>query len=296
MYNRLLDTFICVADCGSLNRAAEKLFLSPTAVMKQINQLESHLQLKLLQRTNRGMTLTACGQSLYKDAKFMMDYSEKAIAKARGVEARQKKVFRVGTSMLNPCKTFMDLWYRLSDQFPQVTLQIIPFEDDHKGILAVIEKLGRDFDFMVGVCDSAQWLERCRMYPLGRYKKCVSVPVGHRLASRKKLKVTDLYGETLMMVRRGDSPVNDRIRADIERYHPAIHIEDTEQFYDIDVFNRCEQTGHVLLNVECWKDIHPSLVTLPVEWDYTIPYGLLCSPQPGQELAAFLQAAQSCTS
>ena len=36
-----------------------------------------------------------------------------------------------------------------------------------------------------------------------------------------------------------------------------------------------EKNGQLLLNLECWKDIHPSLVTLPVEWNYTIPYGLL---------------------
>lgn len=40
MYNPLLDTFLAVADCGSFTKAAEKLFISPTAVMKQMNSLE----------------------------------------------------------------------------------------------------------------------------------------------------------------------------------------------------------------------------------------------------------------
>ena len=55
MYNHLLKTFICVVDCGSLNKAAERLFLTPTAVMKQMNLLEKQLNLKLIQRTNRGI-------------------------------------------------------------------------------------------------------------------------------------------------------------------------------------------------------------------------------------------------
>lgn len=42
MYNPLLTAFVCAADCGSFTKAAEKLYLSPTAVMKQINTLESH--------------------------------------------------------------------------------------------------------------------------------------------------------------------------------------------------------------------------------------------------------------
>ena len=40
MYNPQLETFLCVAECGSFNKAAEKLFISPPAVIKQINLLE----------------------------------------------------------------------------------------------------------------------------------------------------------------------------------------------------------------------------------------------------------------
>ena len=292
MYNSLLKTFLCVADCGSLNKASEQLFLTPASVMKQINLLEKHLDLQLIRRTNHGITLTECGESIYQDAKFMISYSEKAIEKAREIEGRQRRTIRVGTSMLNPCKIFMDIWYRVSDRFPQYKIEIIPFEDDRNGILSVIEKIGDEFDFIVGVCDSVQWLNRCSMYPLGAYKKCVAVPVGHRLAGRKKLKITDLYGETLIMVKRGDSPINDFLRNDLEQNHPQIQIEDTEYYYDIQVFNHCEQTGNLLLNLECWKDIHPSLITIPVEWDYSIPYGLLYPLTPRKEVLRLIEAVK----
>ena len=293
MYNSLLKTFLCVADYGSLNKAAEHLFLTPTAVMKQINVLEKHLDLKLFQRTNHGLTLTECGASIYKDAKFMISYSEKAIERAKKIQGTANQIIRVGTSLLNPCKVFMDIWYHVNDQFPQFKIQIVPFEDDHQGILSVIEKIGKEFDFIVGVCDSIQWLNRCCMYQLVTYRKCGAVPRGHRLADRKKLTLSDLYGETLMMVKQGDSPVNDLIRDDLEQNHPQICIEDTENFYDIQVFNRCEQMGNILLNIECWKDIHPSLVTIPVDWSYTIPYGLLYAKNPTPNILNFIEAVES---
>lgn len=34
MYNPQLDTFICVVESGSFSKAAEKLYISPTAVIK----------------------------------------------------------------------------------------------------------------------------------------------------------------------------------------------------------------------------------------------------------------------
>ena len=55
MYNPQLDTFICVVESGSFSKAAEKLYISPTAVIKQINSLEASLDLKLFSRTHRGL-------------------------------------------------------------------------------------------------------------------------------------------------------------------------------------------------------------------------------------------------
>lgn len=57
MYNPQLDTFIRVADAGSFNRAAEESYITPTAVIKQINLLEDSLGVKLFERTHRGADL-----------------------------------------------------------------------------------------------------------------------------------------------------------------------------------------------------------------------------------------------
>ncbi len=51
MYNPQLETFIRVADAGSFNKAAEEAYITPTAVIKQINLLEAELDVKLFERT-----------------------------------------------------------------------------------------------------------------------------------------------------------------------------------------------------------------------------------------------------
>lgn len=288
MYNPLLDTFIAVADCGSFNKAAEKLFISPTAVMKKMNSLESHLGLKLIARTSSGVELTPCGRQIYNDAKFIMDYSAKSLATAKALEESYDKTFCVGTSLLNPAKPFMDLWYTVNNSFADYKLHLVPFEDDHDGILSVISKLGVDFDFLIGVCDSKSWLSLANYLPIGRYKKMVAVRRGHPLATRKKLKISDLYGYNFMMVQKGDSGVNDFIRNDLTLHHPQIKIEDTPPFYDLSVFNRCAETDNVLLTIECWQNVHPGLVTIPIDWDYSIPYGILYSLDPPEDVQQFI--------
>ncbi|MGM9670071.1 MAG: LysR family transcriptional regulator [Oscillospiraceae bacterium] len=287
MFNSQLTAFVCAADSGSFSKAAETLYISSTAVMKQINALEKHLDLKLLERSSRGISLTPAGNVIYKYAKRMFDESETAICEARLVASEAETTFCVGTSILNPCKPFMDLWYQINEQFPGYKLHIVPFEDNHEGILGEIAALGTKFDFLVGACDSRQWLDRCNFLQLGTYRHCVAVPREHRLAQKPLLTVSDLYGETLMMVRKGDSPTVDRVRAEIEQ-HPRIRIEDTPQFYDMEVFNRCVQTRHVMMTLDCWTDVHPGLVTIPVDWPFTIPYGILYQLEPGADIQQFL--------
>ena len=98
MISEGLKTLICVADCGSFNQAAERLFLSPPAVMKQVNALEAELGLKLLERSRRGVRLTAGGEILYRHARKMQREGEAALAEARRAMEAEKSVLRVACS------------------------------------------------------------------------------------------------------------------------------------------------------------------------------------------------------
>lgn len=288
MVNAQLKTFLCVADNGSFSKAAEKLYLSTTAVIKQMNTLEKHLDLKLLNRTNHGVTLTPAGNVIYKHAKFMIEYADNAIQEAKALEQAEKKVFRVGTSLLNPCKPFMDLWYPISRDFPGCQLQIIPFDDDRESILDTMQQVGEKFDFIIGVDDSHGWNERISFMELKKLNHCIAVPVDHRLAGRKSITLDDLSGETLLMVTHGDSDSVDGVRREVME-HPDITIEDAGYHYDINTFNRCVQEHCTMVSLPCWADVHPGLVNIPVKWDHPISFGILYPKNPSKDILRVLE-------
>lgn len=80
-----------------------------------------------------------------------MSFSDKVIEKVREIQKKRSQIIRVGTSMLNPCRAFMDVQYHINNWFPQFKIEIAPFGDDHNGILSFIDKIGNQFDFIVGV-------------------------------------------------------------------------------------------------------------------------------------------------
>ena len=94
MYNPQLDTFLCVVESGSFNKAAEKLYISPPAVIKQINLLEEGLDLQLFVRTHRGLQLTDAGKSLYQDAKYIIQYCQDSVTRAKNALQKTANVIR----------------------------------------------------------------------------------------------------------------------------------------------------------------------------------------------------------
>lgn len=292
MYSQQIKTFIQVADRGSLSKAAEDLYVTPASVMKQMNSLEERMGVTLLRRTNQGIELTEAGKYIYKMAKKIIAESENAIAKAQIIEQREMKTIQVGSSFLNPSNVLIDLWNTISPNPAEYRFKIIPYDDDHEHILTVVASLGKTMDFMVGVFGSQQMLNTGKFYELGRRQLCIAVPRDHRLASHAKLTLHDLHGEHLIVVKSGDALYLDKLREILKMTHPQIILEDAHYFYDMETFNTCEVTGALLLTLDAWAGIHPSLITLPVEWDYSVPYGLLYSPNISDEAAQFLNMIQ----
>lgn len=286
--NEQLNTFIQVAESGSFSKAAEKLFVSPTAVMKQMNLLEKQIGVPLLTRTNHGVGLTEAGKAFSKDAAFMLQYFQEALLRTRHA-AQTSQVIRVGTSMLNPCKVLLDLWNEISDQYPQFKINIVHFEDDAYTLPTTYRTLGQNFDFIVGPTLTENWKDYYRVLELGSYRFCFAVSRNHRLASQKTLSVKDLYGEKLVVVNGGKCAAIETIRDFLIRNHPKIKIKYIPRLYDLDVFNRCVESNTIMLTLDAWKDIHPSLVTLPSDLDFTIPYGLLYPLQPSEDVHQFLE-------
>ena len=293
MENDVFNAFIQVIDSGSFSKAAEKLYLSPTALMKQMNVLEAQIGAQLLIRTNHGIKATDAGNSFYQDAKFLLQYSEKAIIRARQAANNNPHVIRIGSSMLNPCKELLDLWNTISTTYPQFKMKIVPVDDDVASWPTVYRTIGKDFDVMVGAYERANGSDAFQALKLGEYRFCVAVSREHPLARKERLSVTDFYGERLAMIKPGISPLIDAIRGYLVTEHQEIQIKSVFHQYDIGLFNRCEENGAALLTLDGWKDVHPSLVTISVDWEYTMPYGMLYPRKPSSSVQLFVKALQN---
>ncbi|HLD66328.1 MAG TPA: LysR family transcriptional regulator, partial [Pseudomonas sp.] len=88
----LLRTFAVLGDTLSVKRAAERLYVTPTAVSHQLRELERALDCRLFQRLPRGLALTDAGQSYWAEVAPAIRQLEQA------TRARQaRRPFRVSS-------------------------------------------------------------------------------------------------------------------------------------------------------------------------------------------------------
>lgn len=292
MYNPQLETFLRVADAGSFNKAAEAAYITPTAIIKQINLLEADLDVKLFERTHRGLKLTKAGTSLYNDTKYIIQYCRDSVIRAKNAMQEDTNVIRIGVSPITPAQILVELWPKIHVICPEIKFQLIPFENTPENAREILANLGQNIDVVAGIFDESMFgIRQCAGFEISREPLCCAVSVQHRLAEKTKLKVQDLYGENLMLIHRGWSQLVDRLRDDIWEKHSRINIVDFD-FYDVGVFNRCESSNDILMAVRTWMSVHPLLKIIPVEWDYAIPYGLLHSQKPSPNVQLFLDAVR----
>lgn len=92
---------------GSFNKAAEESFITPTAVIKQTNLLENFLDVKLFERTRRGLVLTKTGKSLYQDTKYIIQYCRDSVTRVKNAMQEDINIIRIGYFPMTPAQLLM---------------------------------------------------------------------------------------------------------------------------------------------------------------------------------------------
>lgn len=289
MYNPQLKTFVNVAEAGSFSKAAQNAYITPTAVIKQMNLLENHLGVTLFHRSHQGLSLTKAGESLLKDAQHIIQYSEESIARARMAERAEKRVIRVGISLMTPATPITGLWQHVKADYPDISMQVVSFENGPAAAQSLAD-LGQNIDVVLGVFDENFLAEHhCQGLELSRQPLWCAVPDGSDLAQAYTLTLEALRNHSLMMIRRGWNAGIDQLRDTIQANYPDIEILDFPQ-YLAEVFNRAENEGNALVTLPIWSEVHPLLKTIPTDWGYSVSYGLLYSQEPTDYVREFVDA------
>jgi LysR family carnitine catabolism transcriptional activator len=147
---RQLRAFCLVAQEQSMTRAAEKLFLTTSALSMLIRSLEEELGLKLFERTTRRVALTDAGSELLPTALRTLDQLDSTVDLLRATHLKQGEVLKIATSPLLAASLMPAVISQFRLDFPGVRVELLDVP------VADVAEAVRSGQADIGVCTSGQ--------------------------------------------------------------------------------------------------------------------------------------------
>lgn len=191
-----LPYFVVVAEQGHFNRAAIALNITQSALTRRIQSLETSLGTKLFKRGRQGVTMTAAGAILYKEARRLMTrldwVAEEVSTISRGETGRLQIALNV-SSTRNPIITQSLLLYK--EQHPAVELRLNVMNNDE--IIAALELDSIDAGFISHVGDDTRLVGWENIF-IQDIKVLLATAHDHPFAEKAKIRLSDLEGEPMI--------------------------------------------------------------------------------------------------
>ena len=277
MYKPQLRTFLAVCDAGSFTAAAQNLFITPGAVMQQINTLEKDLGVKLLIRSQSGVTVTVAGEYLREKALEIIRRSEDIRRELQALDASAYRIC-VGTSLFEKCRLLYDLWVLFSEEVKGYEIQMVN--------IFLGQTIPAKTDLIESVNSGIYWMNEWEFLKICDVPFAFAVPAGHRLASQSVISLPDLRGEKVLSLEHGNSPVVEPILRTLT--DNGIQV-DYPARVSASVLWESSFRNSILLVPACWGDILLNMKVIPCRWDYTIPYGIFYRKDPRKDVERFLE-------
>lgn len=119
-----LEAFWWIAQTGSFNRAAERLYLTQPSVTARIQALEKELGQPLFERKPRGVRLTDAGRALLPHAERVLQDIRKARQAVTDLMSATGGTLSVGCALTTSTYTLPEILARYKQRYPAVEMTV----------------------------------------------------------------------------------------------------------------------------------------------------------------------------
>ena len=120
-----LKAFMMIVTHGSFTRAAAYLGITPSTLSTSIRQLETRLQVRLLNRTTRSVSPTAAGERLFQRLRPVFNSMEGAIDELRDTDTRLAGTLRLNVSRVAAVHYLAPLLGEFIEAYPEIMLDVV---------------------------------------------------------------------------------------------------------------------------------------------------------------------------
>ena len=236
MHIETLKVFCDLVDLESFSLAAERNFITQSAVSQQIRVLEDKFKRRLLERIRgrREVKLTPAGEVFYRESRNVLDAYELLQENLRGVVGKIGGTVRVATVYSVGLHELPIKVREFMTKFPAAKIDL----EYLRSTRVVREVMSGGVE--LGVLALPEPKRGLTITPMPDDRFVLIAPPDHKFATRKKVKVTDLQGQDFVHFER-DVPTRkamDRIFKENK-----VEVKKVAEFDNIETIKRAVEVG-----------------------------------------------------
>ncbi|WP_373018420.1 LysR family transcriptional regulator [Thiomicrorhabdus sp.] len=187
-----LKTILALAEQGSVNKAADLLYMTQSALSHQIKQLESQLGLKLFERKTTPIQFTPAGQTLLKTAQDVLPKLQQTETILQALEQGEQGRLFIGVDCHTCFEWLLPMLRQYQQKWRGVDLDILNSLSDRP-----LKKLQRQQLDLV-ITSDPESMSNLKFDPLFSYELVCVLPQSHSLTGKEWLEPEDFSDETLI--------------------------------------------------------------------------------------------------
>ncbi|WP_375319900.1 LysR family transcriptional regulator [Aliivibrio logei] len=197
MDTRLLKYFVAVAEHQNITHAANALYIAQPALSVAIKKLEGQLELELLRRHERRITLTHEGETLLKHAKLILQQLDDATLAMKELRGLEKGEVRLGVPSIMGTYYFPDVLMAFKSRYPKLKLTMV------EAGAQSIQKMLLDGEIDLGITQVRDLPDALDSDHLLRSQMVAVVSPEHEFATKKTLSFKEFFSQELVMFKQG---------------------------------------------------------------------------------------------
>ncbi|MGO1297327.1 MAG: LysR family transcriptional regulator [Vibrio sp.] len=223
---KMLRYFNEVAKQQSFSAAAEELNITKSPLSAQIRALEAQLDVTLLHRDTRNVSLTDAGRQLQEECRLIFDVLDTSINRVKQRHRYTQNTINIGLMSSVFWVGFGDALYQMQQCLPEITYQLIEMSPEQQK--RALHEGRIDIGFV-------RYADTHNIAPLQasvvlKERMVAAVGETHRLAQRKQLRLKQLSQEAFVALSHSNSAATSWItkRCQHVGFYPNIVQEVTE--------------------------------------------------------------------
>lgn len=287
MNYKWLEAFITVAEQGSFSKAAQLLYTSPTALTQQLNALERYLQCAVFERTYRGVRLTPAGETFYQYAKEIMQLSDRAVLDCRtkaGILDNKIVIASYREMEMNELRPYLG---RFAEVCPDIEIRFL--SENYRIFFDLLKN--REIDLFIHPRDPYIEKKGFHFQKIGVTTICCNMLSTHSLASRERLSIADLRGESIIVSCGCKSRSLDNLIDHLKANEPDVRLKAFSS--DDEIWTNVFTRNYLMIGLAYSNRAPNGCVSIELDWPEIIEYGFIHRTDDSVAVRRFLSYMKS---